>query len=850
MGVEAQFVAPGEQPVDRRAVCTRWRRASPSGSPTSSRRPGLFAIVRRRPIRSVLAAARVRGRRRSRGRARQPRHDHPLGRGGRRRCRRRHPGTVDETNPKVVRASAGALFHVPVVAATLADVAAAGLRLIGSSSHRGTSHTAADWSGRIAIVAGNEAAGLDDDDTDRRVGAHRAPRPSGEPQRGDGDDGAVLRGAAPARRPAGRRRRSDDRRGGTASPAPRGWSGSARPRRSRSSSPWSVRRDRLDARRRRRLLHRALRDVLTAHHPLSGRGRRARRSSGSPVNNLGPLQLDVLAPFTKVSPVPRHGGRFGADQRGERRDRVVRRPADVPAGGRRRGDGRHDAVRGHARPVVADRRPAAVRHGAAVLRPAVAQRGDVGGRGASPSRWRRGRQPRSCRRTSPTPTRSARVRRRGGRFVRRDVAARSTWKPVAGVVARCSALCWIQPLIDEFAGTGNLGEARARPGSPATWCRPRAGVQVVAGAALVPPFWLPASMRTFLLPDDGISLPRRRAAAVGAGCSSPPRSPCSEACRSPMAVGAGVASASPSSPGGRRGGDPGVVVRARAPELLLGVGARRLRLAVAAGAACARCPPRRSPLRSARRRRRRSARRRLVGRRRCRRVAALPGRLGRRRRGRGSARRSAAATSSLRPSTRGLVDDDVEVDLVRAFFANDYPYVMLAELQRRDRVPLRAGQPQPRPLRRVALCGGRPLRAAAPHLRPDPELAPGASSSPRWPASPTTSSPSTAPCNSASATCCATARSRSTARRGRRPRHDGDRRVARRAGDARTAGRRAGPPPRPLAASRLRRRSRLPNGRRSTAGSTWSTVVRRLPDDRRRATGAARRTPLLISSAA
>jgi TrmH family RNA methyltransferase len=57
------------------------------------------------------------------------------------------PGTVDETNPKVVRASAGALFHLPIVT--------------GSSAHRGSSHTTADWGGRIAIVAGNESAGLD-----------------------------------------------------------------------------------------------------------------------------------------------------------------------------------------------------------------------------------------------------------------------------------------------------------------------------------------------------------------------------------------------------------------------------------------------------------------------------------------------------------------------------------------------------------------------------------------------------------------------------------------------------------------------------------------------------------------
>lgn len=73
------------------------------------------------------------------------------------------PGSVDPYNPKVVRASAGALFHVPVVTATLADVAAAGLRLLGTSSHQGSEHTATDWSGRVALVLGNEAHGLPDD---------------------------------------------------------------------------------------------------------------------------------------------------------------------------------------------------------------------------------------------------------------------------------------------------------------------------------------------------------------------------------------------------------------------------------------------------------------------------------------------------------------------------------------------------------------------------------------------------------------------------------------------------------------------------------------------------------------
>jgi TrmH family RNA methyltransferase len=73
------------------------------------------------------------------------------------------PGSVDVFNPKVVRASAGAVFHVPVVSVELDEVRSAGLRLVGSSSHQGVAHTDADWSGRVAIVVGNEAHGLADD---------------------------------------------------------------------------------------------------------------------------------------------------------------------------------------------------------------------------------------------------------------------------------------------------------------------------------------------------------------------------------------------------------------------------------------------------------------------------------------------------------------------------------------------------------------------------------------------------------------------------------------------------------------------------------------------------------------
>ena len=73
------------------------------------------------------------------------------------------PGSVDPYNPKSVRASAGALFHVPVVTADLAAVRGAGLRLLGTSSHLGQRHTETDWTGRLALVLGNEAHGLADD---------------------------------------------------------------------------------------------------------------------------------------------------------------------------------------------------------------------------------------------------------------------------------------------------------------------------------------------------------------------------------------------------------------------------------------------------------------------------------------------------------------------------------------------------------------------------------------------------------------------------------------------------------------------------------------------------------------
>ena len=73
-------------------------------------------------------------------------------------------GTVDAFSPKVVRASAGAIFNIPVFeSVALEDVASLGFKTWGSSSHqldKSVDFNAADLSGRVAIVLGNEAHGL------------------------------------------------------------------------------------------------------------------------------------------------------------------------------------------------------------------------------------------------------------------------------------------------------------------------------------------------------------------------------------------------------------------------------------------------------------------------------------------------------------------------------------------------------------------------------------------------------------------------------------------------------------------------------------------------------------------
>jgi TrmH family RNA methyltransferase len=77
-------------------------------------------------------------------------------------------GTVSPFNGKVVRASAGSMFRLPIVhrheREKVEDVSeklrASGLRLIATSSHKGTPLGEANLSGPIAFFIGNEGAGV------------------------------------------------------------------------------------------------------------------------------------------------------------------------------------------------------------------------------------------------------------------------------------------------------------------------------------------------------------------------------------------------------------------------------------------------------------------------------------------------------------------------------------------------------------------------------------------------------------------------------------------------------------------------------------------------------------------
>jgi TrmH family RNA methyltransferase len=73
-------------------------------------------------------------------------------------------GTVSRFNAKTIRASAGSSFRLPLIAerfeAAVEKLRARDVKLVGTSSHKGTPLPETDLRGGAAIVIGNEGAGL------------------------------------------------------------------------------------------------------------------------------------------------------------------------------------------------------------------------------------------------------------------------------------------------------------------------------------------------------------------------------------------------------------------------------------------------------------------------------------------------------------------------------------------------------------------------------------------------------------------------------------------------------------------------------------------------------------------
>ena len=92
-------------------------------------------------------------------------------------------GTVHYLNPKVVRASAGSAFRLPIAKSKLSEaikaLKAAGIRRFATSSHKGTPLKNADLAGPLAVFVGSEGAGIPRDlvrDMDEFVAIPHSPQ--------------------------------------------------------------------------------------------------------------------------------------------------------------------------------------------------------------------------------------------------------------------------------------------------------------------------------------------------------------------------------------------------------------------------------------------------------------------------------------------------------------------------------------------------------------------------------------------------------------------------------------------------------------------------------------------------
>jgi TrmH family RNA methyltransferase len=92
-------------------------------------------------------------------------------------------GTVSQWNWKALRASAGSMFRVPAVkvelVSAISELKSRGVRVLATSSHKGTTIAEADLHDPVALLVGNEGSGLPEDvssQADEIVAIPQSPR--------------------------------------------------------------------------------------------------------------------------------------------------------------------------------------------------------------------------------------------------------------------------------------------------------------------------------------------------------------------------------------------------------------------------------------------------------------------------------------------------------------------------------------------------------------------------------------------------------------------------------------------------------------------------------------------------
>ncbi len=88
--------------------------------------------------------------------------------------------SADIYNPKTVRSSAGSLFHIPLaagadVAATIGAMKESGYAVYAADAHAGTNMWEAEWPPKLALLMGNEAWGISDEERDMADGLVSVP---------------------------------------------------------------------------------------------------------------------------------------------------------------------------------------------------------------------------------------------------------------------------------------------------------------------------------------------------------------------------------------------------------------------------------------------------------------------------------------------------------------------------------------------------------------------------------------------------------------------------------------------------------------------------------------------------